>query len=599
MKIRTNFFAIALWIIATNGSFAGETSGYGDLRGNGETQRDELSYTELLHGGTFGPVHMSAFGLPDKSANPGSRFQGRLVLTGEAISGNFREVLDPRQFTDASDNTRKHLPEFDYEFVQHGSHLIPVLRGAIPSSHPEWEYLLEPGRVWSEKSDNGYSRAAFPFALIEKNQNCTHNGVMSFLFKNDGSISNVAYQISSETCSYFQFDMWGLLPATFTTKNIDNAEKIKSAYEKEIAHRMPYRNINELAKDHPGSDPGNFAHPLDTPAAGVSIYGYVIDGVNYVGGCNTRKGPYPFCQSLNLPSYSTAKTVFGGFALLYLEKKYPGTFIEKIADYVPACKTLGTWSSVSFEHALDMTTGHYKSPQYMVDEYGDLGYNHPFFTSEEHEGKIRYSCSNYGRTAAPGSTWVYQTSATYLLGTAMNAYVKEKQGSDADIYAMLTEALWKPLNMSPAMRVTRRTYDQMAQPFTGFGLTYLADDIAKFGTFLTSGARIDGRAIFDEVEFERAMMKDSKDRGHATGQLTERYNNGFWGYDMKGKLDNCNEETWVPVMLGYGGLTIALMPNNTTYYMISDGSTWKWEHAAAESDRIRGFCGQRRSESKL
>jgi hypothetical protein len=107
-----------------------------------------------------------------------------------------------------ADAERLHLPEFDFEFVQNGSHLIPVQRGLIITSHPYWNYILSPGRVWQENGDNGYSRAAFPFALVEKNANCTHNGVMTFLF-NDSGVSHVYYQITQETCMYFKGNFWG------------------------------------------------------------------------------------------------------------------------------------------------------------------------------------------------------------------------------------------------------------------------------------------------------------------------------------------------------------------------------------------------------
>ncbi|MFA9273767.1 MAG: hypothetical protein ACEQSE_02740 [Candidatus Aquirickettsiella gammari] len=49
-----------------------------------------------------------------------------------------------------------HLPAFSYQFVQHGTHIFPIQRGLISTSHPDWYYILEPGRVWKETGDNGY-----------------------------------------------------------------------------------------------------------------------------------------------------------------------------------------------------------------------------------------------------------------------------------------------------------------------------------------------------------------------------------------------------------------------------------------------------------
>src|SRR3546814_12265440 len=80
-----------------------------------------------------------------------------------------------------------------------------------------------PGRVWDEAGDNGYSRVALPFALQPKNANCMHNGVLTFLFKDDGSVSKVAYQIASEPCLYFTADLWGMLAAGYTPAPLPDA----------------------------------------------------------------------------------------------------------------------------------------------------------------------------------------------------------------------------------------------------------------------------------------------------------------------------------------------------------------------------------------
>ena len=70
----------------------------------------------------------------------------------------------------------------------------------------------------------------------------------------------------------------------------------------------------------PGSNPRHSARGI-TPSA-LSTFGFVYDGVNYVGDCPTRQGAYPFCGQLLLPSYSTAKSAFGGMALMRLAQKY-------------------------------------------------------------------------------------------------------------------------------------------------------------------------------------------------------------------------------------------------------------------------------------
>src|SRR3546814_19624089 len=70
---------------------------------------------------------------------------------------------------------------------------------------------------------------------------------------------------------------------------------------------MPTRPLSALAQDYPGTDPAKFAAPNGIDPQHVSLVGFVIDGVHYSGGCTTRRGAYPYCESLVVPSYSPAK----------------------------------------------------------------------------------------------------------------------------------------------------------------------------------------------------------------------------------------------------------------------------------------------------
>jgi len=292
---------------------------------------------------------------------------------------------------------------------------------------------------------------------------------------------------------------------------------------------------------------------------------------------------------MNLPSYSTAKTTFGGFALMRLEKKYPGVFNKLVVDYVPECADSDRWKGVTIEDAIDMTTGNYLSVKNMVDEVAD--HVAEFFTPTTHAGKIKYACSKFPKQTTPGSQWVYHTSDTYIAGTALNNFLKEKEGNSSDIYEdVIIKDLWEPLKLNPAIKVTRRTYDETKQPFVGYGLTYTSDDIAKIGAFLTKGGMIKGKRAFDTKEFERAMMRDPSDLGFPAGYLQTIYNNSFWGRNVKNDLANCNLNTWLPIMYGFGGLSFVFMPNDTTYYMVNDGESWRWIKAAIESNNIKPFC---------
>src|SRR5690606_25005357 len=131
----------------------------------------------------------------------------------------------------------------------------------------------------------------------ESNANCTHNGVLTFVFDNSHAVSDVAWQIASETCAYLQFDAWGTGRARYMALPAEieaSAEAVIAAYRQERAHRMATRPFSSLASDYPGIDIAAFASPADIDPAHLTTFGVVANGVHYIGGCDTRAGPYPF-----------------------------------------------------------------------------------------------------------------------------------------------------------------------------------------------------------------------------------------------------------------------------------------------------------------
>ncbi len=585
LKVRIEWLAIMLVMVGCHASKPTNEEANPTLetvRGDGNVNRTELTYAFLNDGSQDATVDFSHYAVPANAAFPSNTFEGRLTLHNLATSGQFREVKDIFDYADSVDSERRHLPPFDYEFVQSGSHIIPLKRGYLENEHPTWEYILEPGRVWDEANDQGFSRVAIPFTLKQKNQNCLHNGVLTFLFKNDGTTSSVAYQIASETCGYFKFDMWGTVAATYAPYSIPAKEEYVQNYVAEVTGRMPTRPISELSKDYPNAQPNQFSAPKEVTPEHMTLYGFVIDSINYVGGCETRLGTYPFCEVLNVPSYSTAKSISAGMGLMRMEKLYPGSRTTLVGNLVSECNN-GNWSDVTIENALDMTTGNYETATPFKDE--GASHTNQFFMPEDHESKIAYSCAYYSRKATPGDSLVYHTSDTYILGTAINAYLRQKTDNPkADYFEdIIVEDIFEPLGISPTSRVTQRTYDSIAQPFSGYGLIYHHDDVAKIGQFLNNGARIDRQEMLDQDMFS-SIMDTGKTSGLSANASGTRYDNGFWLQP----LDSLDDKL-IPSIEGYGGIKILLLPNNTVYYYFSDNYEYAWKEAAREARRIRPF----------
>ncbi len=561
------------------------------LTGSGAVTRSVLTAAQLASASApTATVTNDAFALPAAAAPPAHVLEGTLTLNGVATSGGFSALKDPYGY--AGTAALKHLPPFSVQLVQNGSHLIPVARGLQLTGSPYWNLEVGAGRAWKENGDGGQSRAALPFALVERNANCVHNGVLTFLYTGT-AVSKVRYQVTSETCEYFQFDLWGQVGATYTPGGIVAADDVRSAYAAEVADRLPTKPIAALATDHPAAGLDLSAFGGGITASALSTYGFFYEGVNYVGDCPTRQGSYPFCGQLLLPSYSTAKSAFGGMALMRLAQKYgPAVAGELVKDHVAEASGLSAWNGVTIDHALDMATGNYASADYEADEAGSTML--AFFNAESYADKVSTALS-FPHRAAPGSVWTYHTSDTFLATRAMDDVLKDHAGAGAEIFAMLRDEVLKPAKVGPDSLTTLRTDNSASgAAFGGYGLFWTRDDIAKVAKLLTvDDGAAGGQQLLHPGLLDASLQRDPADRGVTTsGSIPFHYNNAFWARDFSAADDASFTTPFaVPFMSGFGGISVVLMPNGSSYYVFSDNNEFAWSGAVVQSNKLAPMTG--------
>ncbi len=568
-----------------------------------QTILTSLSYRELFIDGTPAmPVDDGGFALPANAAVPDEAFEGRLDLVDTDRNGIFQTITDSYGVLGGGDSTWKHLPPFSFEFVQDGSYLIPAQQGLFYTGHPRWNYIVGPGRVWKQNDDSGYTRASFPFALIQKNQNCVHNGVMTFLFSNSKSpnVSHVRYQITQETCAYAEFNLWGQIAASYTPYPVAKDIAIKSDHAAELIHRLPTKPLSVLTTDFPdaGVDPaaliGDYKY-----LEGVTTYGLFINGVNYVSGCQTRFGEYSFCGEMRLPSYSTSKSAFNSVAMMRLGQLYGnGVYNQLIRDYVPECIRGGDWTTVTFDDGLDMATGNFLSAAYLSDEGSPESTT--FSREVPYVTKIDDAIRPFPHQAPPGTTWVYQDVAAFITTQAMNHYLQQQRGSDADIFSLVRDDVYKPMEISEGGLTTMRTDNsEMGKPMGYMGLFYTQDDIAKIAKLLNNdNGVINGSQILDPTRLQETLYRNPSilglpipDTGTPSVPNTRRYNNSFWAKHVtQAAFPQYSCDFWVPYMSGAGGITIALLPNGATFYVFGDHNEADWASAAHEANKLAPFC---------
>ena len=547
-----------------------------------ETERELLRYEQLF--GDFDPASPIAEEalLPVRNAQDAlHKFEGRLILHGEEQAGSI-EVLQGSPDLAA---LFSRLPHFDFEFVQEAGYLVPVQRGLIIAENSDWNIILEPGRVWSEAGDRGFSRASFPFALIPKGSNATFVGTMSFLF-NEESVSKVWYQVTQEASFSTRLNMWGLVEAEMQGYTVEDSESIREAFALERQQRFPTKPIEELANDYPEVDSSHFGVGLS--AASRNWMGVVADGVNYVSECHTRFGLYPYCESMRSPSYSTAKSFFIGIAMMRMAQKYgPEVLDLLVRDYLPeTAESPGDWSAVTFEDVWDMATGNFESAGDMVDE--EQFDTDPFWGEDYYAGKIA-AALNWPNGAEPGTVWVYRTMDTFILSAALSNFLKTQEGPSADLYEFVVEEVYKPIGMSPGSLTVLRTRDNdwMGLPLGGLGQWWIADDFAKIASLLQNEGRHEDEQILHAETLQASLFRDPENMGLVM-RGNQRYNNSFWGSPYGGSAYGC--EFWTAQALGISGIVVSLMPNGVTYYYASDDQQFTWDVAVRAADRISAFC---------
>ena len=247
---------------------------------------------------------------------------------------------------------RQNFPIIAFDWVQNDSgEIIPTVRHLVISDNPYWDYILGVGNVWPDNSSVESNRVSMPFTLVEKNENCTHNGVL--IFDNQAAEAQAYFQISSETCAYFKADFWGRGNVTNSPLQNANSQALVTAYAKEKSKRIKTKPIATIAEHAETIQAEKLSLPKGIKPNDMTVYGLLLGDEHYVSECQTRAGSYPFCEQLVLPSYSTAKSLFAAVTMFYLEQQYGDVFSQKINSWVEQCNG-DKWDEVTFANFQSM-----------------------------------------------------------------------------------------------------------------------------------------------------------------------------------------------------------------------------------------------------
>ena len=565
--------ALVVFLTATGGALA-------DVEAPGDV-RDRLTVDEIFADAPNrnGPIHNNYF-MPIGEAGPAHHdLEGELALSPSNIFAG-----------------GKRFPEFSAAFFSVDGYLVPVERDIVRSRSNEWDIVLSPGRVWSESGDNGWSRASFPFVLVGTPYGDSRNGLATFLFS-DGDVSDLQLQIVQETTlgALSDFDAWLRIPMAYTPGQIDARSELAASFEDDLARRLPIQPLETLVSEVQLTEA--MGRDLDE----LIVTGFLDDGVLYRSPCHTRFGDYPYCDEMRLEVYSVTKPATSALSLLWLAQKYgPGVFDLKIVDYVEVTADHDGWNDVTFRDAVNMATGvGDAAPEPIVDESGfwsDARHNFSQFASAATaEGKLEaaFSAGNY--SWGPGEVMRYNNMHAFVLAVAMDAFLKSKEGPDANLWDWVTEEVLRPIGIPYAPLIhTREPNGSRGVPVMAYGFLPTIDDMAKIAGLLHDRGIHDGQQLLygDEIDM---LLQGDPDRGLPIHYWTKEFGLGshdfaIW-YTPLGTREGCVVR--VPFMWGSGGNFLVLMPNGMTGIRLgvdNAADEREVENIAALADSLRSFC---------
>jgi len=507
--------------------------------------RTEASYAYLMD--TADSTFATAAYVPANSNIPSNTFEGNLVISGTPVFSRNYGLTDDLPLGHTT------WPPFDYEFVQDNNRLIPVDRGHGFIGNGAWSITAGVGAVWDEADDNGFTRAAFPYTVKQNNANCEANGVATFLFKNDGSISNVQVQNVAESCTFYGFEFYGTLSGIYNAHSVTNKAQVVADRNAEEAARIPTKPLADLTVDYPGVNLNNYGYAVAPDD--LNGYSILVNGISYIDGCTTRYGEHPFCPEKTVGVYSLTKSMHGFMIVAAMEKLYPGFKEQLIGDLVPECSD-SRWNGVTVEHALDMATGNYASSGYQIDEES-AEINRQFFFQSTRTARADFACNGWPQQVAPGTYSVYHTTDTELVGYAAAEFAKNRLGNNSEAFNDILVPIYDAIGLSHYIRGVQRNSDTK-DAWAGYGLSVTLNDVVRINQYISEQAATGD--LLDPTMVNEVIS--GANQGLSANISNYNYDNGFWRYHAGAITDMsaCGASTQVPFMSGHGGHVAVILP---------------------------------------
>ena len=182
----------------------------------------------------------------------------------------------------------------------------------------------------------------------------------------------------------------------------------------------------------------------------------------------------------------------------------------------------------------------------------------------------------------------------------MDAFLKQKEGSNAHLWDMVVNEVLRPIGIFHAPML--HTYEgdgRRGIPLLAFGLYPTIDDAAKIATLLQNGGKHRGQQLLSQTKLDEALYRTAArglTYGHREmfGDLSYHMSSWFQPYHAK---SGCLIE--IPYMSGYGGNRVVLLPNGVTAFRFQDGFSYDIESMVLAGEAASPFCEGKSANQKL
>ncbi|MEM1363968.1 MAG: serine hydrolase domain-containing protein [Pseudomonadota bacterium] len=554
--------------------------------------REALTLDQLTGDARLDPVHYGNFLPVGPTAPAKAGWSGTLTIPAFELYAQSATGL-------GASRQRVGFPGLEVDlFAQGGVLLLLDHDRFLSSPDAGWEVILSAGQAWTEPADADWSRASFPVTLVRKGGSTTFNGAATLAYRGD-QVSRLFLQFGQEGIpTGGKHNLWGEVPVSFEARDHATGPEVLAQFQAARALDFPEQGWQALLARADRDLPA-FDNPL--VRSNVTVSGLLVDGTVYRTDCHTRFGPYPFCDRLRHPVFSVSKSLGAATAMLRLAEKYGvDVFETRLLDHLPLEPLHAGWDEVTFADALNMATGIGDLTPQRVAHYVDT--DGTFLESEiwrapTVQDKLRLVAAYRDYPWGPGEVLRYKSSETMLLAIAMDRFIRAREGPDYGLWDMMTREVFAPLGVPPIP--TRMAWDaDMHADIPRFdgGMFPTYQEVLKLASLMADGGVYDGVQIL-HPDLTRAAMSTDTTRGLPSGWHYAEggeatYDMSFWlAPHQTGRICNLR----VPLMSGFGGNYVAIMPNQTIGFRFTDNpdnapGTYDSFGMRQVSDIVQPFC---------